>query len=314
MKSRSAINPARRIYRKRNSLQPSLFRAVSSIAVFLSGSLAGFAQVVPSGLPTGNAYVSKVTLPDAPRPADSMLAAAQLLPEEPAATSHQDVHQDEQVTLRRLPARFLSDEWHVVSSPARIRTSDLKWLLPLAGASAAAFATDTHTMRDVVSRDTGFNGANNTSSDVLRGIAIGVPVLLFGAGQVAGDEHARESGLLAGEAMIDGYVFSEVVKYCTLRERPSKDNARGRFFVGDASSDPSFISGHSIVAWSSAAVLAGEYRKPWQQGVIYSLATGASLTRVLGQQHSPSDALPGSAAGWLIGHYVYRAHHRHFAN
>jgi hypothetical protein len=222
-------------------------------------------------------------------------------------------HPDEELTVRKLPLRFLSDEWQIVTSPARIRTADLKWLLPLAGATAAAFATDTHAMRDVVSRNPSFNEANSTSSDVLRGVAIGVPVLLFGAGHISGEEHPREAGLLAGEAMIDAYVFDEVIKYGTLRERPNKDNARGRFFVGDASSDPSFISGHSIVAWSSAAVLAGEYSKPWQQGMIYSLATGVSLTRVLGQQHFPSDVLLGSAAGWLIGHYVYRAHHRHIA-
>jgi membrane-associated phospholipid phosphatase len=43
---------------------------------------------------------------------------------------------------------------------------------------------------------------------------------------------------------------------------------------------------------------------------IYTLATGVSLTRVLGQQHFPSDVLVGSAFGWMIGHYVYKKHHR----
>jgi membrane-associated phospholipid phosphatase len=46
------------------------------------------------------------------------------------------------------------------------------------------------------------------------------------------------------------------------------------------------------------------------QLTIYTLATGVSLTRVLGQEHFPSDVLIGSAAGWLIGHYVYRHHHK----
>jgi membrane-associated phospholipid phosphatase len=30
----------------------------------------------------------------------------------------------------------------------------------------------------------------------------------------------------------------------------------------------------------------------------------------LGQQHFPSDVLVGSAFGWMIGHYVYKKHHR----
>ncbi|MGI4830293.1 MAG: TonB-dependent receptor domain-containing protein [Janthinobacterium lividum] len=55
--------------------------------------------------------------------------------------------------------------------------------------------------------------------------------------------------------------------------------------------------------------LASEYSRPWQQIGIYTLATGASLTRVLGQDHFPTDVLLGSVSGWLIGRYVYRTHH-----
>jgi membrane-associated phospholipid phosphatase len=43
--------------------------------------------------------------------------------------------------------------------------------------------------------------------------------------------------------------------------------------------------------------------------LLYSAATGISVTRVLGQQHFPSDVLVGSAAGWFVGHYVYHKHH-----
>ena len=310
MKKRSANPPTR-------STQPeprfprkfSMHAATISVAVILCSAAACTAQARMGGPESGMADWMEGSLPEAPLPSNTLHTNVSPAPADPVQTKHPD----EELTVRKLPLRFLSDEWNIFTSPARIRTADLKWLLPLAGASAVAFATDTHTMRDVVSRNPSFNEANSTSSDVLRGVAVGVPVLLFGAGHFAGNEHQREAGLLAGEAMIDALVFDEVIKFGTLRERPRENNARGRFFVGDASSDPSFISGHSIVAWSSAAVLADEYHKPWQQGIIYSLATGASLTRVLGQQHFPSDVLLGSAAGWLIGHYVYRAHHRHIA-
>ena len=76
--------------------------------------------------------------------------------------------------------------------------------------------------------------------------------------------------------------------------------------------DSSFPSSHSVVAWSAAAVLAGEYPSRWTQLFIYSAATGVSLTRVMGQQHFPSDVLVGSAAGWLVGRYVFRKHHTEF--
>jgi len=62
--------------------------------------------------------------------------------------------------------------------------------------------------------------------------------------------------------------------------------------------------------WSSAAVIAEEYPSRWVQFGVYSMAAGVSVTRVLGQEHFPSDVLVGSAAGWLVGHYVYRRHQR----
>ena len=89
------------------------------------------------------------------------------------------------------------------------------------------------------------------------------------------------------------------------------DHARGRFFQTGVGVDSSFPSSHSVLAWSSAAALAEEYPSRWVQFGVYSMATAVSVTRVLGQEHFPSDVLVGSAAGWLVGHYVYRAHHRH---
>lgn len=285
-------------------------RLIPTLALLLTCS-ASFAQA-PGNLTTTYEPASKISsaetssLPDAPTPGGSRTDARLGQIGGDASGS-----EDAPTTLKGLPLRFLKDELAIVTSPARIRKIDLLWLLPLAGASAAGFATDTKTMRDVVSHDPTFNSNASTSSDVVRGLFIGAPVALYGGGLLVKNEHASEAGLLVGEAMIDAYVADEAIKYVTLRERPYLNNARGKFFSGDAVSDPSFVSGHSMVVWSSAAVLAAEYPKLWQQIGIYTLATGGSVTRVLGQEHFPTDALLGSAAGWLIGHYVYRAHHSH---
>ena len=251
--------------------------------------------------PSGGLVADSSLLPEAPTP--QTLGPAQKTP------SLSSPGNDEPPTLLETPKRIVLDEVHIITSPARIRSHDLIWLLPVAGATAASLATDTKTMRDVVSHDPSFNSSASTSSDVLRGLFIGAPIALLGTGQFLGNAKARESGLLAGEAMVDSYVTSEAIKYVTLRERPNLQNARGHFFKSDAVSDPSFVSGHCIVTWSSAAVLASEYSKPWQQIGLYTLASGVSLTRVLGRDHFPTDALLGSVSGWLIGRYVYRAHH-----
>lgn len=245
-------------------------------------------------------------------------SSTRALPEAPSAlaprgdgdTPIQDVPHSEAAVLNT-PKHILLDLGHIAISPSYIRTRDLKWLLPLTVATGAAFATDTHTMRRVVSQNPSFNDTAINVSDGLRDGFIAVPAGLFLMGHLTHSEHSKETGILAGEAVIDANILAQVVKLVSYRERPNVDSAQGEFFVGKSGPNGSFISGHAVTAWSSAAVLAAEYKSPWAQAGIYSLATGVSLTRVLGQQHFPSDVLIGSATGWLIGHYVYRAH-RHW--
>jgi hypothetical protein len=227
------------------------------------------------------------------------------LPDAPAPQSR------DEVTLRGAPVRILHDQAVIWTSPARIRTHDLVWLVPLLGAEAGALATDRHTMTSVVSHDASFNQANTNASNILIGTYIAVPVALFGYGQKEQNARAREAGILGGEAILDGVVVEQGMKLIFWRERPQTDGDRGKFFQGNAGVDTSFPSSHSVLAWSAAAALAGEYPSPWVQAGLYSVATGISLTRVMGQQHFPGDVLAGSAAGWLVGHYVFRTHHRH---
>ncbi len=58
-----------------------------------------------------------------------------------------------------------------------------------------------------------------------------------------------------------------------------------------------------------AAVIGEEYRGWLPRTLVYGLASTVSVSRVLSYNHFPSDVLVGSASGWLIGHYVYKAHH-----
>ena len=212
-------------------------------------------------------------------------------------------------TVANSPKHLTTDLTRIVVSPVFLRPRDLEWMVPLAGASAAAFATDTHTMRDVVSHDPSFNNTAINVSDGLLGGFIGVPASMFLLGNVTHKDHMRETGILGGEALIDAYVVDEITKLCTFRERPYIDNARGDFYIGKAGVNSSFVSGHSMLSWSSAAVIAGEYHSKWVALAAYSAAAGVSATRVMGQQHFPTDVLIGGAGGWLIGHFVYRAHH-----
>jgi hypothetical protein len=215
------------------------------------------------------------------------------------------------VTLRNTPIHILHDQAAIWTSPIRIKTHDLVWLAPLAVATGAGIATDHHVMASVVSHSPDFNQANLDASNIMIGGFIATPVVLYGLGHYKQDPHAREAGILGGEAILDGVVVEQGLKLIFWRERPAMDNAHGLFFQGSAGPNSSFPSSHSVLAWSAAALIAGEYPSRWTQLGVYSLATGVSVTRVLGQAHFPTDVLVGSAAGWLIGHYVYRVHHKY---
>ncbi len=283
-----------------------------ALIFLIAASLLGSTSLAQVGTPLSFAALASAgtnplaSLPDAPRPADPT-------PPPVGRDLPLDRQPHPEVTVTVAPVHTIQDLGHIVISPIYLRTNDLKWILPLTGAASAAFATDTHTMTKVVSTNPSFNAtAINVSNGLVWGV-IATPVSLFGVGEFQHNPHARETGILGSEAMVDAVVADELVKLVAWRERPTVDNGQGEFFVGRAGADSSFVSEHSMIAWSSAAVIAGEYHSKWAQLAVYTAAAGVSATRVLGQEHFPSDVLLGSAGGWLIGHYVYRAHH-HWAS
>ena len=214
------------------------------------------------------------------------------------------------VTVKGFPMRVVKDQKAIWTSPAQIRIKDLDWLIPLAAVTGLAIATDRDAMVHVVPVDAKLNKRSVDASNVLTGGLVAVPVGLLGWGALKNNPHARETGLLGAEAMVDGVVVEQGLKLIFWRERPSVDNTNGKFFQSGAGVDSSFPSSHSVITWASAAVLADEYPSTLNRILIYSAAAGVSMTRVVGREHFPSDVLVGSAAGWLIGHYVFRRHHK----
>jgi membrane-associated phospholipid phosphatase len=213
-------------------------------------------------------------------------------------------------TIRNLPRNFIRDQAGIWTSPFRIQAHDLKLLIPLGLVTGAAIVTDRRTLRDVVSLDPSFNNTNTNASNVMIGGFIAAPVLMYGVGHFRDDDHARETGILGAEAILDGLVVEQGMKLIFWRERPYQDGGRGRFFQTSVGVDSSFPSSHSVLAWSTAAVIASEYPNKLTQIGVYTAAAGVSFTRLMGQQHFPSDLIVGSAVGWLVGHYVYRHHRR----
>ncbi|QHS52989.1 capsule assembly Wzi family protein [Edaphobacter sp. 12200R-103] len=274
---------------------------VSAACVFLSSLQTVHAQT--SSAP--HAVIGTAALPDAPEP------QAPIKPTE--MQLHPRSQEPEDVTLAGTPKRILEDQKGIWTSPSRIKPSDGIWLAPLGVATGLLIGSDHHTMTQLIhiSKD-GQDKANTLSNGALVGVgAIPASAYLWSFFNHAPQAH--ETGLLAGEAGVDAYVVNEALKIAFRRERPLEDNARGKFFTSPWNNG-SFPSNHSILAWSMASVVASEYPGWLSKTAVYGLASTVSVSRVLSEQHFPSDVLVGSVAGWLIGRYVYHAHHNYTLN
>jgi membrane-associated phospholipid phosphatase len=214
------------------------------------------------------------------------------------------------VTLQNMPRNLLHDQAALWTSPARLRESNALGPVALVLATTVAITTDHEVMSSSRLQNPSLNSEAVTASNGLVGGFIAAPVILYGLGHIHHDDHATETGILGGEAILDSLAVNEVAKIISLRERPTVDSAKGKFFQTGVGFNSSFPSNHSIIAWSSAAVLASEYEGPMTKIAAYGLATGVSLARVLGRDHFPSDVLVGSALGWMIGRYVVHKHRR----
>ena len=228
----------------------------------------------------------------------------------PDAPSPQGRADDKPVTIRGTPYRILQDQEAIWTSPARLRESNALGPVALVLATTLLITTDHQVMSSSKLQNASLNNEAATASTGLVGGFVAAPAAIYVLGEMNHDDHATETGILAGEAVVDSLAVSYVLKGISLRERPTVDNAKGRFFEPGVGLDSSFPSNHAIVAWSSAAVLASEYSGPLTEISAYGLATGVSVARVVARQHFPSDVLVGSAVGWMVGRYVVHKHRR----
>jgi hypothetical protein len=180
-------------------------------------------------------------------------------------------------------------------------------MVPIAGVTAGLINADAELSSRISSTGT-FTKHSNTISNAGVAAMVAGTGSLYLLGKFRGDDHQQETGILAGEAVLNSLMAAEVLKFATRRQRPTDGTGQGRFGRGSAFSS-SFPSIHAAMAWSAASLLAHEYPGVMTQILGYGLAGGISLARVTGKEHFPSDVVIGSTVGWLIGQQVYSAHH-----
>jgi membrane-associated phospholipid phosphatase len=137
------------------------------------------------------------------------------------------------------------------------------------------------------------------------------PAVFYLTGLAEHSSHAKNTGLLAAESIVDTQLVSFVTKHAIGRLMPSEIPPHGDLgdtwfkYKGSFTNGGSFPSGHTASAFAVATVISERYRRHrWLPWVAYGTATILSLTRLPDQAHFPSDIFIGAAMGYGIGHFV----------
>ena len=216
----------------------------------------------------------------------------------------QPSHSPDDNKLMNLPRNLFRDQIGIWTSPSRLRLADATWLVPAGGFTAALLATDSSISHHLSNATSTLNTYRHVSDYGMYSMVAGGAGVYF-LGLMTGNEHERETGLLSGQAVIDGLAVVEALKYTAGRQRPFQGNGNGSFRSGGTS----FPSEHAEISWAVAGMFAHEYPSPFVKFLAYGAATVISATRVTAKQHFPADVFVGAAIGYLSSEYVYRRHH-----
>jgi membrane-associated phospholipid phosphatase len=180
-------------------------------------------------------------------------------------------------------------------------------MMPAGIGAMALFTTDRITGDEIAESERQVKASRIVS---YAGSAYGIgaaATAFYLVGRKAKNARARETGILTAEAFINSLIVSGALKEITQRARPLTGRERSEFFDGGNS----FPSGHSMQVWSAATVIANEYNdRKLIKVAAYGIAGAVSVARFTERKHYLSDVLVGSVAGYAIGQYVYRTHHR----
>jgi len=210
----------------------------------------------------------------------------------------------------RFVRKFAKEEYRIWTSPFRPSNYDShaikKYVVPFVVISGALIATDLRTAQALPNTADQTKWSGRVSQIGAAYTLAGISGATFLLGQATKNDHARETGLLALEALAhaQGVVFG--VKQITNRARPVDNDQERGFWKGGNS----FPSGHAASAFSVAAVFAYEYREHIAVPITaYALASVVSASRLGARRHWFSDVFVGGSTGFLLGRYVYKKHH-----
>lgn len=204
-----------------------------------------------------------------------------------------------------------SDEKGIFTSPFRTQRKDAYWIMPLGAATGLAFAYDAEASKTLGVDQNRTNIANNIANFGSFYATGAESAGVYFLGLARRDPKLAETGRLGAEAILASGTVTLVMKMAANRQRPLQGNGQGDFWADGTSHwefDSSFPSDHATASMALARVVAGEYPKWYVAIPAYGFAESVGISRILANQHFPSDVLVGQAIGFLSGGYVLSHH------
>lgn len=219
---------------------------------------------------------------------------------------------------------LLDDQIKILTSPFNLKKTYLKFVIPVVSLTAISIIFDEQIYKSFRSFRSqkkwigDFSSAITYMGDDRTSLSVS-SVFLMG-GLLTKNEHAIQTALMGYQTFVHSGLVIQILKHSFSRQRPSEENGKDhwngplaafrRYRKNDSwSKYDAFPSGHTIVAWGMATIIAKQYSQhKWISVAAYSLATFAGLSRVTEKAHWFSDVIIGGALGYSIGTFIYKTH------
>ncbi|HZC24803.1 MAG TPA: phosphatase PAP2 family protein [Candidatus Binatia bacterium] len=204
--------------------------------------------------------------------------------------------------VKRSVKRVLKDQERIYRGP--FKPSNFKWdALVLAG-TTVFLIEDRHIENNLPSGHFTLYQATSDVGIAALGASLGA-VWLHGI--KANDAHAKETGELTLETLVNTFLIYTPMQFIAGRQRPGEGNGHGDF-LRHHSINTSFPGGHAMFTYAMATIVSHEYSQKWVQALAYGVASAVTVSRYLAKDHWASDMFVGAALGIGIGADIFHAH------
>ncbi len=205
---------------------------------------------------------------------------------------------------------YLTDAGQIAMAPLRWNGKQWAGFAGMAGVTGLAYWQD-EAVRDFFQRNRTQTGEKIAEYAVAPlGTYYLIPIVgsMYLYGLAAENADAETAALLSGKAIVLTGAYTILFKFVFQRQRPGDGNPPDHNnwnWLGGGFQYDAFPSGHTALAFATAATLSTYYHNKWWVGALsYSLAALVGVSRVYTDDHWASDVVAGAALGYSIGRLV----------